>query len=413
MSGRDPHEAERASTPLECLYDLTFAVAFGTAGEQFAHYLARGHVRTSIVGFVFATFAICWAWINYSWFASAYDTDDWVYRLLTMVQMIGVVVLALGLEELFASIDHGRSLQNGVMVAGYVVMRLGMVLLWARASWHDQKRRTIARTYMVAVSVSQVGWVVLFLAQLPVTTTLVLAVLVLLVEVSGPFVAERKKPGGTPWHAHHIADRYGLLVIITLGEGVIGTVAALNAVVHGPAGWSLDAALVAVAGIALTFGIWWMYFALPFGEVLHARRDRAFTFGYGHLPIFGGIAGTGGGLLVAAAYLQHHTTIGAVATVLSVAVPVAIFTVALYLIWTALIHEGDPFHLALLAATGAVLLLAVLLAASGVTMAVCLVVLACAPVITVIGYETIGHKHLADALTRLNQANPPSQHSGG
>ena len=42
----------------------------------------------------------------------------------------------------------------------------------------------------------------------------------------------------TPWHPHHIAERYGLLVIITLGEVIIGTVAALNALVHGEAGWT-------------------------------------------------------------------------------------------------------------------------------------------------------------------------------
>ena len=64
--------------------------------------------------------------------------------------------------------------------------------------------------------------------------------------MAGPLVAERK--GGTPWHAHHIAERYGLLVIITLGEGIIGTVASINAVVHGEEGWTVDAALVAVRG---------------------------------------------------------------------------------------------------------------------------------------------------------------------
>ncbi len=52
-----------------------------------------------IVAFCFATFAISWAWINFSWFASAYDTDDWVYRLTTMLQMVGVLVLALGLKR--------------------------------------------------------------------------------------------------------------------------------------------------------------------------------------------------------------------------------------------------------------------------------------------------------------------------
>ena len=31
--------------------------------------------------------------MNFSWFASAYDTDDWIFRLTTMVQMIGVLVM--------------------------------------------------------------------------------------------------------------------------------------------------------------------------------------------------------------------------------------------------------------------------------------------------------------------------------
>ena len=77
LRGRDPEEAHRASTPLELLYDLTYAVAFGVAADALAHHLAEGEVATAVVGFLFATFAVGWAWINYTWFASAYDNDDW------------------------------------------------------------------------------------------------------------------------------------------------------------------------------------------------------------------------------------------------------------------------------------------------------------------------------------------------
>ena len=76
MSGRDPHERHRVSTPLELLFDLTFAVAFGVAASEFADKLAEHQIGAGLAGFVFATFAVCWAWINFSWFASAYDTDD-------------------------------------------------------------------------------------------------------------------------------------------------------------------------------------------------------------------------------------------------------------------------------------------------------------------------------------------------
>ena len=106
MSGRDPHEAHRTATPLELLFDLTFVIGFGIAASEFAHQLAEDHVGTGLASFAFATFAICWAWINFSWFASAYDTDDWIYRLMTMLQMVGVIILALGLPAMYASIER-------------------------------------------------------------------------------------------------------------------------------------------------------------------------------------------------------------------------------------------------------------------------------------------------------------------
>jgi low temperature requirement protein LtrA len=66
MAGRDPDEQHRAATPLELLFDLTFVVAFGIAADQLAHYLAEDHIRTSLIAFGFVTFAITWAWINFS-----------------------------------------------------------------------------------------------------------------------------------------------------------------------------------------------------------------------------------------------------------------------------------------------------------------------------------------------------------
>jgi low temperature requirement protein LtrA len=398
MSGRDPDEEHRAATPLELLYDLTFVVAFGVAANQLAHLLAEGHLAAGLVGFGFATFGICWAWINFSWFASAYDTDDWVFRLATMVQMVGVIILALGLPQMFRSLDEGRPIDNSVMVLGYVVMRVAMLFLWLRAARQDPARRHASHTYAVTIGVAQVGWVTLILAQTAAAAFFAWAFVLTLIELIGPVVAERGK-GGTPWHAHHIAERYGLLTIITLGEGVIGTVASLGAVVEAQ-GWSLDAALVAVAGTGLTFGLWWMYFIVPSGDVLQVHRERSFAWGYGHMLIFGSIAATGAGLHVAALYIGGEAHIGATATVLTVAVPLAVFALALFALYTHLVHAGDPFHLLLLGGTVAVLVLAVLLASAGVPMAVCLVVLMLAPAVTVVGYETIGHRHVVVALER-------------
>ena len=403
MSGRDPHEKHRSATPLELLYDLTFVVAFGIAANELAHALAEGHAWSGLLGFCFSTFAVAWAWINYSWFASAYDTDDWVFRLATMMQMLGVIVLALGLEQAFASIEEGDVLDNDVVVAGYVVMRVPMVFLWLRAARHDPPRRPAALAYVWTISVAQVFWVLLAIVNLPIATTFAITAVLIGVEMTGPFLAERRR-GGTPWHAHHIAERYGLLVIITLGEGIIGTVASINALVHGSEGWTLDTAVVAFAGVGLIFATWWTYFAIPWAEVLRLHRDRSFTWGYGHIVVFGALAAIGAGLHVAAYYLEHETTLGVTATVLSTAIPVSIYVAALYAIYAAFTRHLDPFHLLLLAGTTAVIVLSILLAALGAGVAVCLLVLMFAPVVTVVGYETLGHRHVAEAMARMRSS---------
>src|SRR5699024_113852 len=80
--------SNRASTPLELLFDLTIVVAFAQAATLMSQLLSEGHIGSAILGFAFAVFAICWAWVNYSWLASAFDNDDWLFRLATMVQMV-------------------------------------------------------------------------------------------------------------------------------------------------------------------------------------------------------------------------------------------------------------------------------------------------------------------------------------
>jgi low temperature requirement protein LtrA len=398
MVGRDPEEAGRTASTLELIFDLAFVIGFGTAANELAHFLAAEHVVTGLLGFSFASFAVAWAWINYTWFASAYDTDDWVYRLLTMVQMVGVLILALGLPQMFDSLEHSDYLNNSVMVLGYVVMRVPMVFQWLRAARQDPARRQACLAYVVTIVVSQVGWVVLLVAQTSVTVTFVCAGFLVLVELAGPLIAETRF-GATPWHPHHVAERYGLMVIIALGEGLIGTMALLTVIV-GPqgAGWSVDFALIGLSGVALTFGMWWVYFVVPSGEMLQRHRERSFGWGYGHIPLFAAVVGVGAGLHVAAYHLEDHSELGVPGTVLSVAVPLAGFVVMVFVLYSVLTRSTDRFHLWLLLGTAVLVAGPVAMATAGVSLAWCLVVLALSPWVTVVGFELRGHEHLEAVL---------------
>ncbi|MGW7084410.1 low temperature requirement protein A [Streptomyces sp. NPDC054871] len=402
MTGRDPEEHGRVSTPLELLFDLTFVVAVGTASSHFAEMVAEGHAGQAVTAFVLAMFAISVAWISFSWFASAFGTDDWLYRVLTMVQMIGVVVFSLGLPAMFHSVEEGGHLELRVMVLGYVVMRVAMLLQWWRAAHDSPAFHDVGMANIRWTAIVQLGWIVVAFTHLPLAAVFTAFILLGALELALP-VLTQGAAGGTPWHPHHVAERYGLFAIIVLGEGVVGTVASSGELLGGADGthWSGNAIAVVIAGVGLTFGMWWVYFATPFGDVLVHRRGRGYLFGYGHIPLFIGIAGAGAGLHVAGLQLEHHSKLGDVAVVLSLALPVGLYLLMVYLLHTLLMSVADRFHLLLISLTLAVLLTAVLLAAAGVAIAVCLLVVMLAPFVTVLGYETIGHRHQQQMLRNL------------
>jgi low temperature requirement protein LtrA len=386
MTGRDPHETHRAATPLELLFDLTFATSFGLAASEVAPVLAEGHFTAGLVGFGFASFAICWAWINFSWFSSAYDTDDWVFRIVTMVQMIGVLVLAAGLPRMFASIERSGHLDNSVMVLGYVIMRVALVFQWLRAAKDDPVRRRVCFTYAATISIAQIGWVLQIGVPLAAGGAIILGGILVLIEMTGPVLAERQA-GGTPWHAHHIAERHSLFAIIALGEGVVGSVAALSAVVDRQ-GWTLDAVMVGIAGMGLTFGMWWVYYLVPSGKILERHRDRAPVWGYVQMLVVTSIVATGAGLRVAASFIEGRAGIGAFPAVLAVVIPVGVFLGLMCALSYYLVRHFKIFHAWLLIATAAVLAVTVVSALSGVDVAKCLVILMLAPAITVVGSAT-------------------------
>lgn len=394
MSGRDPDEDGRTATPLELLYDLTFAVAIGVVAEQFAELVIGGHAGVGILGFVFGMWAILLGWINYTWLASGFDTDDWVCRVWTMVQMVGVVILALGLVPMFHSLEERHHLDTHLMVAGYVVMRVGLVAQWLRVSRESPDFRGVGLRNAGWILVAQVAWVGFTLLDLPLLPTfLILAPIGILEFLIAPL--SQGRANGTPWHPHHIAERYGLLAIIALGEGVVGTVASSRGALGGVTGddWNADTIVVLISGIGVTFGLWWSYFLIPFGRLLHEHPTRGYVFGYGHIPIFAAIAGAGAGLHLAGLYLAdagEHPPIGPVGVALAVAVPVGAFLLVVDAVVGGVLGRLPRSKLVILLTAIAVLVAAVVVARDSLSGALLLTMVA--SFVPVVVHEVGSHR---------------------
>ena len=394
MTGRDPHLVGGDATSLELFYDLVFVVAFSFTGTAAAHQIAEGHFRNALIGFLLCTFAAIWAWINFAWFASAFDTDDWFFRIVTLVQMIGVALIALGVPEVFHSLDEAH-LENRVMILGYIIMRVGMVAQWLRVAVQSPRYRRAALIYAGMTLLAQLGWVVILIAHMALLPTVIAMIACVGVELVGPFLGETRTRGGTPWHPHHIAERYSLLTIITLGEGVVGTVTVLGALIEVQ-GWSTDTVLLGTSAMTATFAMWWVYFIVPVGDALHEHRHKSFWWGYGHILIFMAAAGFGAGLHVAALYIEHESHVAGGAVVASVAIPLGFYCLGIIAMYDYLL-PFDPLSLVLAVVVVVVLAGAVWLCVAGVSVVVAVAVAALAPVAMAIVDEVLGAPRRASA----------------
>ncbi len=89
---RSTTEAHRAATPLELMFDLTAVIAIAATVAGMHHAFAASHFIEGLINFLFSFFMIWIAWLNYTWFASAYDDESMLFRALSMVIMFGALV---------------------------------------------------------------------------------------------------------------------------------------------------------------------------------------------------------------------------------------------------------------------------------------------------------------------------------
>ncbi|MFJ3536034.1 low temperature requirement protein A [Streptomyces sp. NPDC090109] len=346
LTSRSREEAHRAATPLELFFDLCFVVAVAQAGAELVHAVAEGHAGTGVANYAMVFFAIWWAWMNFTWFASAYDNDDVLYRVVTLVQIAGVLILAAGVSRAFEEHDFL------VVYLGYAVMRLALVFQWLRAARHaaDPAERRMCRRYAGGVLLCQVGWLGLVLAPEPARAWVF--VVMALAELSVPLYAERA--GTSAWHAHHIAERYGLFTLIVLGETVAAaTVAVKSGVVENDA---LDELLpIAAGGLLLVFAAWWVYFVVPAHDRLTSSR-QAFLWGYGHYLILMSAAAIGAGLEIAVEQAVGEAHISTLSASAAVTIPSALFLLLVWLLHARSFKVGTAQQLVLPVAALAILM---------------------------------------------------------
>lgn len=266
----------RTATWLELFYDLAFVVAIAILGER----LLDDTTWTGLWSF-FGYFALLWwLWASHTFYADRYDTDDLVYRLWAAAQMVAVLVMA-------ASLAHGPSESTTVFAAGYAGARLVLLALYWRVYRYVSETRRLVTGYLIGFGTAAVVW----LASVFVPDPARFGVwgIAFAIDLATPWVVRRQQ-ATVPLDESHLPERFGLFVILVLGESLAAVVAGLSHI-----GWTTSSLVAAILGVLLATLLWWLYFDNAEGSVVRRRNIEGKTWRptgwiYSHLPLAAALA---------------------------------------------------------------------------------------------------------------------------
>jgi low temperature requirement protein LtrA len=279
-------ESNRSATRLELFFDLAFVLFVARCADV----LAKDETWHG-AGIFAAVLAVgWWAWASATLDANRFDTDDAVFRVLTLIAMAGVVAMAAAVDKVTSS--------TGVWFAlGYIVIRLVLVAGYARAWRHVPQARPTARLYLMGHAAGAAIWLVSL--AVPTPGRYWLWAVGILVDLIGPTGAARLKEA-VPLHLEHLPERFALFVILVLGESVAATVTGLH-----DGGWKAPVVVSAGFAFVVAAALWWVYFDLSGGAAKrrliaeggdNTRQGVHDFYVYEHLPVAVSLAAVAVGL---------------------------------------------------------------------------------------------------------------------
>jgi low temperature requirement protein LtrA len=269
--------SKRVVGPIELFYDLAVVVLVAQA----ARYLA-GHLTWHGVGEFAVVFTLVWiAWANGTLHHELHGHDDARARSTFLLQIL--VLAAMGAFIPGAGGDRGAAFAIATAVLFAV-----LAVLWLLAARGDRPEyRRASGLYVTGTAACAAALVAS--AFLPAGPRLLAWGLIDVAYLAGfAAIALMEVPTGAFGVTDALIERFGLLIIIVLGETLTGVVSGLAS--QPVNGLTVSVGLVAVV---IGFGAWWTYF--DFAGHRHTRAERAATVQWmlSHLPLTAAVAAMG------------------------------------------------------------------------------------------------------------------------
>ena len=273
---------ERRVGWLELFFDLVFVVVI----SQLSHHLAKHLDATGVLQFIALFVPVWWVWIGGMYYAERFETGDLSFRLFIFLQMLPVAGMAL-------TVPHAFDGHWAQFATTYILARLIIIFLWWRGARHDPSFGPTAVRFNTGFVISVIFWSFSLFTSLEVSIGL--AVTGLVFDLTTPWTTIEQQSRLPRLSSSHLPERFGLFVIIVLGEAII-------AVVNGVAqSESLEwpVLLNGVLGMILVFAIWWVYFDFVGRRTPKPQISSTLPWSYLHMPLVIGISASSAGALSA------------------------------------------------------------------------------------------------------------------
>src|SRR3954468_22972492 len=241
-------------------------------------------LRCPNVGCSFLLLALVWwAWSAFVWAANAEEENSRLFRVVLLVALVMMFLAGVVLPSAFRG-------EAAAFVASYAAVRFLHLGIYADASRRGHASLTaiagFGATVAIGMALLAVGAAVGGAGQV------VLWSMAAAIDYAGPAWLTRERLRGLQRVAvSHFAERYGLFIIIVLGESVvsIGTAATHREISASP--------LAAFAfGLTITIALWWLYFDRTAAWAERRLREAddpvlaaADAFSYLHLLLVTGV----------------------------------------------------------------------------------------------------------------------------
>lgn len=305
-------ELQRHATWLELFYDLVYVSAIAAL----SHYFKYNFHIEGFLKFTFLFLPIWWAWSGHTMLANRYDTNDALHKLLTFLQMLAAILMAVFVEEAL-----GPGANNFALA--FCCIRFILIFSYLRVFAGLREVNSVIKYVLLGFSVGTCFWIV-SLVVAPPFKHMLWAVGLFIDFVTPLFFNKRLKQ--VPVHSAHLPERLGLFMIIVLGESIVAVVDGVNGIQ-----WHFYSLVAALSGLVLAIGVWWLYFGYIEKYVIGQDLGSGQFYIYWHLPIYLGVVAMSCGLehLITEGQVGFHeiTRLAVCCGLLSVLIPLNIFQV--------------------------------------------------------------------------------------